>query len=129
MFYICGPQRLIDALMHAGQRRRIAAERLRVEHFIGATPAGSSQIQLELRRAGKRLAVPAHQTLLDAMLEVGIDAPFGCLAGQCGTCAVRVLEGEPDHRDSILSAAQREIDRLMCPCVSRATSEVLVLDA
>lgn len=129
MFYVCGPERLIDAVMHTGERLQIDPARIRFERFIAATPAGTSVVQLELRRSGRQLDVPAHQTLLDAMLESGIDAPFGCLAGQCGTCAVKVLAGQPDHRDSILTAAEREIDRLMCPCVSRATSQLLVIDA
>jgi ferredoxin-NADP reductase len=129
MFYVCGPGRLIEAVVRAGQRRQIDPARIRFERFVAATPVESNALELELRRTGMRLVVPAHQTLLDAMLESGIDAPFGCLAGQCGTCAVRVLAGQPDHRDSILSAAEREIEGLMCPCVSRATSELLVIDA
>jgi ferredoxin len=83
---------------------------------------------LELRRSGKKLHVPANQTLLDAMLEAGIDAPFSCKAGNCKTCATIVLAGEPEHRDSALSKVERGEQRLMCPCISRAASDYLVLD-
>ncbi|TDJ25609.1 MAG: 2Fe-2S iron-sulfur cluster binding domain-containing protein, partial [Gammaproteobacteria bacterium] len=51
-----------------------------------------------------------------------------CKAGNCKSCAVKVLSGEPDHRDSALSTLEREEQRLMCPCVSRATGDHLVLD-
>ncbi|TDJ40749.1 MAG: 2Fe-2S iron-sulfur cluster binding domain-containing protein [Gammaproteobacteria bacterium] len=57
------------------------------------------------------------------------DASWGsCKAGNCKSCAVKVLSGEPDHRDSALSTLEREEQRLMCPCVSRATGDHLVLD-
>ncbi len=128
VFYVCGPGRLIDAVVRAASGLKINADRIRFERFASGVPADSRPIQLELRRSGKQFQVPAHQSLLDAMMEAGVDASFGCRAGSCKSCAVKVLAGEPDHRDSTLSAAEREGERLMCPCVSRATSDHLVLD-
>ena len=62
------------------------------------------------------------------MLDAGIEAPYSCRSGSCRTCTVKLLDGEPDHRDSALSEAEREQDRLFCPCVSRAQGDSLVLD-
>ncbi len=100
----------------------------------GSTPPAAAQerddspLQLELRRSGLRLQVAARQSLLDAMLEAGVDAPYGCRAGKCKACALRVLDGRPVHRDSVLSAAERDQQRLFCPCVSRASGGHLSLD-
>ncbi|MCZ6488636.1 MAG: 2Fe-2S iron-sulfur cluster binding domain-containing protein, partial [Gammaproteobacteria bacterium] len=53
---------------------------------------------------------------------------YSCRAGNCKSCAVKVLAGDPEHRDSALSMAERTDYGLMCPCVSRANSDHLVLD-
>jgi ferredoxin-NADP reductase/predicted pyridoxine 5'-phosphate oxidase superfamily flavin-nucleotide-binding protein len=128
VFYVCGPARLIDAVKRAAVSLGIAADRIRIESFIASIAADSRPVRLELRRSGKELHVPADQTLLDAMLEAGIDAPYSCKAGNCKTCAVTVLAGEPDHRDSALSDIERGRQRLMCPCISRANGDHLALD-
>ncbi len=128
IIYVCGPSRLIDAVEHVAAAVGIAPDRIRFERFVASVPADSKPVELELRRSGKKLHVPADQTLLDAMLEAGIDVPFSCKAGNCRTCATTVLAGEPDHCDSALSDLERGQQHLMCPCISRAKSEHLVLD-
>jgi ferredoxin-NADP reductase/predicted pyridoxine 5'-phosphate oxidase superfamily flavin-nucleotide-binding protein len=128
VIYVCGPARLVDAALRVATALKIDPDRVRFERFAAAVPSDARPVGLELRRSGKQLRVPADQSLLDAILEAGVDASFGCRAGSCKSCAVKVLGGEPDHRDSALSTAERENLRLMCPCVSRATSDHLVLD-
>lgn len=128
IIYVCGPSRLIDAVEHVAAAVGIAPDRVRFERFVASVPADSKPVELELRRSGKTLHVPADQTLLDAMLEAGIDVPFSCKAGNCKTCATTVLAGEPEHRDSSLSNLERGERHLMCPCVSRAKTDHLVLD-
>lgn len=128
VFYICGPARLIDAVVRTATSLSIASDRIRFERFMAAVPSGARSIRLELRRSGKQLIVPADQSILDAMLEAGVDAPFGCKAGNCKSCAVKVLAGEPDPRDSALAVAERTHDHLMCPCISRAKTDHLTLD-
>lgn len=128
VFYVCGPPRLIDAVKRVAASKGIDSDRIRIERFIASIPTHSRPVRLELRRSGKELHVPADQTLLGAMLEAGVEAPFSCKAGNCKTCAVAVLAGEPDHRDSTLSAIERGRHRLMCPCVSRAMGDHLALD-
>jgi ferredoxin len=51
-----------------------------------------------------------------------------CRVGTCGTCEQAVLDGELDHRDSVLSEEDREAGEYMMICVSRCRSERLVLD-
>jgi ferredoxin-NADP reductase len=128
LFYVCGPAGLIDALIVSARDAGIDPERVRFERFGATIEADARPIKVELSRSKKTVEVGTDQTILDAMLESGIDAPFSCRAGNCRSCAVKVLDGEPDHRDTALSPADREEYGLMCPCVSRAKTGHLVLD-
>ena len=128
VFYVCGPDRLIRDVYQAASDLNIDFEQIRSERFSAVVDPGAQPLLIDLRRSGKQLQVAADQSILDAMLEAGVDAPFSCNAGVCKTCAVKVLEGVPDHRDFALSEAEREEYSLMCPCVSRAAGDHLVLD-
>ncbi len=129
VFYACGPGRLIDAVVVAGSALGIDLARIRFERFAAPSPrADDRPVEVRLRKSGKTLLVPADTSVLDAMLDAGIDQPFSCKTGTCGTCAVPVLEGVPDHRDTALAPADHAVG-LMCTCVSRACSTALVLDA
>jgi hypothetical protein len=128
IFYICGPERLIDAISATAAELNIDANRIRYERFSAAAIIDSKPIQLELRRSAKQIEVQADQSVLNAMLDAGVDAIYSCRSGNCKTCAVKLLEGEPDHRDTTLSAVEREQNQLFCPCVSRAQGDRLVLD-
>jgi vanillate O-demethylase ferredoxin subunit len=72
--------------------------------------------------------VSPDQSVLDALKDHGIHVDTGCQEGVCGSCLTGVLEGEVDHRDSVLDDQDRARNRLMCVCVSRARSDRLVLD-
>mgnify|MGYP001125616511 CR=1 FL=1 len=71
---------------------------------------------------------PLPAAYLEAVEAAGVDAPFSCRNGTCGTCATKVLDGTPEHRDAALSDADRNLAGLMCICVSRASTPDLVLD-
>ncbi len=126
VFYICGPNRLIEVATAAAHA--IVPDSIRLERFTAVTNAEDRSIEVELRRSNKVIHVAAQQTVLDAVHAAGIAVPYDCRVGNCGTCAVKVLEGVPDHRDLALSKAERERAGLMCLCVSRARTERLVLD-
>lgn len=125
--YACGPARLIDDVLLAASAFGLG-DRVHVERFTAPVGFDDRPIEVELQRSGEKVAVSGSQTVLEALRLAGIDAPYDCAAGNCGTCAVKVLEGIPDHRDTALTAAERDRAGLMCICVSRAHSERLVLD-
>ncbi len=127
LVYVCGPARLIDAV-HAAAERRGVADRVRSEHFAAQRQTSDAPIAVALRRSGRRVVVQPEQTILQALEDAGVAAPFACRMGSCGTCATKVLGGTPDHRDSALSDAERDGAGLMCICVSRARTPDLVLD-
>ena len=129
VFYVCGPSRLIDAVHDAAHAAGVPASRVRSERFVAPNATSPNQpLTVTLRRSGRRIAVAADQTILDAVEAAGLPAPSGCRAGNCGTCQVKVLQGQPEHRDTALSDTEHNAAGLMCICVSRAMSPELTLD-
>ena len=84
--------------------------------------------ELRLGRSGRTVTIPAGETILETLIEEGIDVAYSCMAGNCGTCQTRVLDGIPDHRDSFLNDEERDSDQVMMICCSRSKTPVLVLD-
>lgn len=127
--YLCGPGAMLDAARQAAETLGWPRERLRFESFAVAAPGDADHgFELVLARSGRTLHVPTGQTILDCLEAHGCDPLFDCRRGDCGVCAVPVLEGEPDHRDHVLSAAERASSKVIQICVSRARGGRLVLD-
>ena len=84
--------------------------------------------QVVCQRSGLTVTVPPGQSIIDALEENGVSVLSSCLEGVCGTCETAVLEGVPDHRDSLLSEEEREANEYMMICVGRSKSDRLVLD-
>jgi ferredoxin-NADP reductase len=127
--YCCGPDRLL-----AEVRARCApwpAHSLRTERFTppelpGA--AGGGPFEVELAHTGATVTVDAGVTILDAALRAGASVLSSCGRGLCGTCETTVLDGRPDHRDSLLDDEERARGDSMFICVSRSAGGRLVLD-
>ena len=86
------------------------------------------EFQVKLTSSGGVYTIPPDSTVLEVLLQNGVDVPFSCQQGVCGTCLTRVLEGVPDHRDMYLTDEERETNTEFMPCCSRAKSKLLVLD-
>ena len=93
-------------------------------------PAGdATPLTIVCAAAGMALVVPPDTSILEAVRRAGLEVPAACLDGRCGACETRVFEGEPDHRDGVLTAEERAFGETMMICVSRATTApLLVLD-
>ena len=128
-FYACGPARLLEDYEKA--TAGLPREQVHLERFAGAGEAirvGGSDFDIELARSDRSLHVPADKSILDVLLDEGIDVAFSCMDGVCGSCRVQVLQGAPDHRDTVHSAEEHAANGSMMVCCSRALSERLVLD-
>ncbi|MGY4101498.1 PDR/VanB family oxidoreductase [Nocardia sp. R16R-3T] len=130
--YCCGPEAMLQVVQSLCAEH-LPSDALHIERFgttaDSATQTGDDQeIEVELARSGQVLTVPADRTVLDVVLEVQPGTPYSCKDGYCGTCEVAVLEGTPDHRDDVLTDAERESGETMMICVSRAKSLRLILD-
>lgn len=126
--YCCGPAGMIDAF-----ERRAAGlfppEQIHVEYFSAREePATDGGFSIRLARDGRSFAIPPGTSILSVLLEAGIDLPHSCRQGVCGSCETRVLDGIVDHRDAILSPAERAEGSTMMICCSGAKSSRLVLD-
>ena len=126
-FYCCGPLGLMEAF--EGATRAVPKDRVHVEYFANANkPATTGGFTVELVRSKTELVIPAGSTILEALLHAGIAAPHSCKEGVCATCETRVISGTPDHRDHVLSEAERASNTTMMICCSGARTERLVLD-
>jgi ferredoxin-NADP reductase len=126
-FYCCGPAALLSDFEAA--TARIAADQVHVERFAAAAPTSSESIfTVELAHSGCDVVVPPGTSILDALLEAGVQVPYICREGVCGTCETRVLSGVPDHRDQILSQAERDGGHVIMVCCSRSKTPRLRLD-
>jgi cytochrome P450/ferredoxin-NADP reductase len=132
LVYCCGPEPLLAAVEerclawpHSGSRP------LHVERFSArplTAPVRAEAFEVELARSGLTLTIPVGRSILDVVEEAGAGVLSSCAEGTCGTCETAVLDGLPDHRDSVLTDEERRVGNCMMICVSRSCTERLVLD-
>lgn len=127
--YCCGPEPLIAAVEGIAAADDPAL--LHVERFV-PRPIDESLVEqpfeVELRRTGVTAMVPPGRSIIDVAEENGAFVLYSCTEGTCGTCQTTVLEGVPEHRDSVLTPQERAAGDTMMICVSRSAGERLVLD-
>lgn len=126
--YCCGPKGMIDAVRDLAETAGFAKTQIHFELFTAPeTQSGDQPFEVEIGD-GRVFTVPADQTIVEVLEEAGVDVMFDCARGDCGICQTDVLSGTPDHRDVVLSEAERAAGKVMQICVSRAKSARLVLD-
>ena len=128
--YVCGPTRFMDAVLGTARANGWAEHQLRYE-FFGAQVMKSEDdeaFEVKLASSGKVITIPKDQTIVQALAGTGIEIPMSCEQGVCDICLTRVLEGEPDHKDSFLTPEEQAKNDQFTPCCSRAKSKRLVLD-
>ena len=127
--YVCGPGRLIDAVtaaMAGWPEQALHVERFEAKVFGDPVWPGPFEVQLAL--SGTTVTVEPGESVLEAVTGAGAVVLSSCRVGTCGTCETPVLEGEVEHRDSVLTPAEQADGAVMMVCVSRAAGPRLVLD-
>lgn len=126
--YICGPQGMIESCLSTGRALGWPASHLHSEQFLA--PATGDAFDVLLAKSQKKIVVPSDLTLLEAIEQAGVDAPYLCRGGACGQCETEVLEadGAIDHHDIYLTAEERASGRKIMPCVSRFRGGCLALN-
>ena len=125
--YACGPRGLLEAIRD--MTGHWSATSIHVESFADAgtlAVADDHPFRVRLARSGEIIDVGARQSILDALRDHGLEVPSSCESGTCGTCRTRLIGGEADHRDLVLTDAEHA-DTIMV-CVSRARSPEIVID-
>jgi ferredoxin-NADP reductase/predicted pyridoxine 5'-phosphate oxidase superfamily flavin-nucleotide-binding protein len=132
VFYVCGPNKLIDDVMDQANLLGIKKQRIVFERFVSASTLATNvlakSITVRFLKSGKTINVLPDKSILDAAIEAGISPMFSCKTGQCKTCAVKVIDGDAQHQDECLSEHEQETQKLMCPCVSRSEHNNITLD-
>lgn len=132
VIYSCGPEPLLEAV------EKLCAHwpngSLHVERFAAKAPSADEpagaldSYQVVCRQSGVTVEVADGVPMLEALEDAGLPIMSSCGEGICGTCRTTVLEGIPDHRDSLLTAEERAAGDVVLPCVSHSRTEKLVLD-
>ncbi len=124
--YCCGPTPMLDAFVEACSDR--PAEFVHLERFSApALKAGDGEFIVEISGGGGEYIIPADKTVLETLIKAGLSPRHNCEAGICGECEVRVLKGEADHRDMLLTDGEKEAGSMLI-CCSRANTECLIIE-
>jgi ferredoxin-NADP reductase len=128
--YICGPVGMLNAAKHAWEAAGRKKSRFRYEVFGDSGLFSEQPFRVEIPSKGVVIDVRSDQSMLEALTDAGIDMIYDCQRGECGLCAVTILEAEApvDHRDVFFSEEEKKENRRMCACVSRLAGGRVVID-
>jgi ferredoxin-NADP reductase len=125
--YCCGPAPMLAAFEAAAANW--PHEQVHIEYFTPkAAPAKSGGFTVELARSGQEFFIPEGKTILEVLLDAGVDVDYSCELGICGACEQRVISGQPEHRDSILTEEEQAENTRVMICCAGCKSDRLVLD-
>jgi ring-1,2-phenylacetyl-CoA epoxidase subunit PaaE len=132
-YFVCGPTPMMDAAHEALERRGVDASRIAAEYFKSheahSDETGSDKIELVVISKGSQergVQVEPGQTILEAALAAGIDMPFSCAMGGCGSCRVQLTEGDIQMEEpNCLSRAERDQGYVLT-CVGRPLTQAKV---
>jgi tetrachlorobenzoquinone reductase len=125
--YCCGPTPMLQAFETA--TANWPREQIHIEYFTPKQEAAKTGgFVVELARSGKEFTIPEGKSILQVLLDAGVDVDYSCELGICGACEQRVISGVPDHRDAILTEEEQASNTKVMICCAGCKSERLVLD-
>ena len=125
--YCCGPTPMLKAFEAA--TADWPREQVHIEYFTPKQEAAKTGgFTVELARSGKEFIIPEGKSILQVLLDAGVDVDYSCELGICGACEQRVISGIPDHRDAILTEEEQASNTKVMICYAGCKSERLVLD-
>lgn len=125
--YTCGPAPFMEAVCTLAAERFGAAS-VHKESFGAAPTGGETAFTMRLARQGRDIDVPAGRSALACLQDAGVEIDCSCEVGVCGTCRTVVLDGVPEHLDSVLGEDEKRTNACFMPCVSRSRTPMLYLD-
>jgi tetrachlorobenzoquinone reductase len=127
--YCCGPTPMLNAFEAA--TKDWPREQVHIEYFTPKAQAATDKkggFVVELARSKQELVIPEGQTILQVLLDAGVDVDYSCELGICGACEQRVISGEPEHHDAVLTEEEQAANTKVMICCAGCKSERLVLD-
>ena len=127
--YVCGPPPMLDMVQRVSKEQGISEKMLHTEYFENPNTIDlGGAFRVVLSRSDKVLDIPQGKTILQVLQENDIAVPSSCEQGACGTCVVKVLSGNPIHQDVCLTEIEKQQGHWIATCVSRSSSDELILD-
>ncbi|MEP5731404.1 MAG: cytochrome P450/oxidoreductase [Sulfitobacter sp.] len=126
--YICGPKGYMDFVQSSALEAGLDAQHIHVEHFGAEIDVDGDPFEVVAQRSGVSVEVGLKETILGALIRVGIAVPTSCENGVCGSCLTAVVTGTPDHRDLVLTDCEKASNNRIAVCCSRSKTKKLVLD-
>ncbi|CDL85561.1 flavin reductase family protein [Xenorhabdus szentirmaii] len=129
--HVCGSERLLSAVLDYCDDYQFPRQHIAFELFTTPfTKADTTEegYEVEAAESGIRLQVAAGQSLLDALESAGLEPLYDCRRGECGVCALKVIEGDVEHRDFIMTPQEAATSGIIYPCVSHAKGCFLKLE-
>jgi ferredoxin-NADP reductase len=128
--YTCGADRYMQSVMEAAQRAGFPDEARHLEYFsVPELPEYvNHEFTLRLARSGREFTVPADRPATEVLLAAGVHVDVKCSDGICGVCKCGVVSGAVEHRDFVLSKAQRRTSMIMCQSRAAEKGGVLEID-
>ena len=128
--YTCGPDRYMTGVMEAAERQGFPEDARHLEYF--SVPEQPDFVNhaftVKLARSGRAFDIPQDKTIADVLLDNGIHVDVKCADGICGVCKCGLVEGEVEHRDFVLSRAQREAEIVTCQSRAAPGCATITLD-
>jgi ferredoxin-NADP reductase len=128
-YYCCGPTPMLDNFEKTCEQLGLA--NAHIERFAAVhveAPSATQSYVVECAKSGKTVEVPPGKSILDSLIDAGLNPDHSCKEGVCGACETKVLDGEVDHHDGILTKLERASNKTMMICVSGCKRGPLVLD-
>jgi vanillate O-demethylase ferredoxin subunit len=128
--YVCGPIGMLEAARRLWAESGRLIDRLRIETFGNSGRFATAPFKIRIPRLGREIEVPANRTMLEALEDAGVEVIFDCRRGECGLCALDILEvdGVVDHRDVFFSDEEKAANKKLCTCVSRVAGGTIAID-
>jgi len=128
--YVCGPDRFINSVREAGEKAGFAEDNLHREYFsVPEIPDFVNHaFTVKLAKSGQEIHVPADKTAAEALNDAGLHVDVKCSDGLCGVCACRLIDGDVEHRDFVLSQKARKEKIILCSSRAAKKHGVITID-
>ncbi|MGI9395397.1 MAG: 2Fe-2S iron-sulfur cluster-binding protein [Boseongicola sp.] len=128
--YACGPDAFMASVVEAAIKNGVPEENCHIEFFAApeVPEYENHDFTLRLARSGIDVPVPAEMSATDALAQAGVAVQVKCSDGICGVCSCRILSGEVEHRDFVLSNKERETRLILCQSRAAEPGGVIEID-
>jgi len=126
--YVCGPAGFIKQVHIEAIAAGFSERQFNTEYFGAEIDTDGEPFTLVARKSNREFSVPPDKTILQVLVEAGIEVPTACENGVCGSCLLGVVEGTPDHRDMVQTDLEKSNNTQITACCSRSKTQRLVLD-